>query len=284
MSVSQALENSAMAFNTKYACNFNFATFEARVEEFTFLRVIGGWVDVYKMTFDRVYKKALESASVGKLYNLNGETMLDDFEYTLIRPYANEFNHDIKHKPYVGMDRITRLEYLDKLTKEAPQNPVELYSEKYKNGELTLKQMKSTKDFKDAEREQCIEIAGYVQALENVNKSRSTIWRALHPFKDNAEKRDAEMMKKSLIEKVCGGEDVYREFAEAACRTFDGHRKANENLSASIVRAKEEMNRLQKINDVRREALHIDSFDKEPKGEVSPRVDQNITPTQKKRI
>ena len=86
MSVSQALENSAMAFNTKYACNFNFATFEARVEEFTFLRPNGGWVDVYKTTLDRMYKKSLDGAAMGAVDNLNGEAMLDDFEYTLIRP------------------------------------------------------------------------------------------------------------------------------------------------------------------------------------------------------
>jgi hypothetical protein len=51
MSVSRALEKSAKAFNTKYAYNFDFATFELRIEEFTFLRPNGGWIDVYKTMF-----------------------------------------------------------------------------------------------------------------------------------------------------------------------------------------------------------------------------------------
>ena len=60
MSVSKALENSARNFSDKYACQFDFATFESRVEELTFLRPNGGWIDVYKMMFENVYKNSLE--------------------------------------------------------------------------------------------------------------------------------------------------------------------------------------------------------------------------------
>ena len=90
MSVNQALEKSAKAFNAKYACDFDFKIFESRVEEFIFLRPNGGWIDVYKAVFDRMYKNTLEKAAVGAVHDLDGEAMLDDFEYTLIRPYANE--------------------------------------------------------------------------------------------------------------------------------------------------------------------------------------------------
>ena len=86
------------------------------IEEFTFLRPNNGWLDVYKMMFEKMYKKALEGAALGNADGLDGEAMLDDFEYTLMRPYAKENESEIKHKPYVGMDRIARLEYLDSLT------------------------------------------------------------------------------------------------------------------------------------------------------------------------
>ena len=279
MPVSEALKNSAKDFSVKYACNFDFAMFESRVEEFTFLRPNGGWLDVYKMMFDRVYKNTLENAATGALDNLDGEAMLDDFEYTLIRPYVKENESEIKHKPYIGMDRIARLEYLDRLTREAPSNPVELYTEKYKSGELSISQMHrqavSTLGGNGAERERYIELVGYIQALENANKSRSFVWRALHPFKNNAEKRDAALMKKMFIEEARGGEEFYGEISDAAHETFDGHKKAKANLAQSLICAREEMSRKQKMNDVRRESLRLDGFGEESVKEKSYRVDFN---------
>ena len=257
MSVGRLLENSARAFNEKYACDFNFTTFDENVEEYTFLRPNNGWKDVYKLTFDQMYKMALEKAVLGAVNNLNGEEMLDDFEYTLIRPYVNERNSEIKHKPYVGMDKIARLEYLDALTRHAPSSPVELYSEKYKNGELTLRQMKARQGEKDTENHRYVEIAGYVQALERVSKGRTAIWKALHPFRCNAEKKHAAHMKSVFIGEVSGGEETYERFARAACEIYDGHRRASANLAASISRAKEEINRLQKLNDAMKESLLV---------------------------
>ena len=275
MSVSEALENSARAFNMKYSCKFDFATFESRVEEFTFLRPNNGWRDVYKLVFERMYKNALESAAMGKNDNLDGEAMLDDFEYTLIRPYVNESEEEIKHRPYAGMDRIARLEYLDGLTKEAPRNPVELYTEKYKNGELTLKQMKSARDVNGTEREYYVALAGYAEAIETVNQNRSFVWRAFHPFKNSAEKRDSALMKEMLVDDTKGGEAFYKRIVEAAYETFDGHKKANANLVQSMAYAKEEMNRKQKMKDAMRESLHIEGFDKENGVLISPCVDQH---------
>ena len=282
MAVSRALEKSARDFNMKYECDFDFATFEARVEEFTFLRPNNGWVEVYKLMFDRVYKETLEKAAVGAVKNLDGEAMLDDFEYTLIRPFVNESEIEIKHKHYVGMDRLSRLEYLDRLTKESPKNSVELYAEKYKRGELTLRQMRSAAH-ESTDREQYVELAGYVQALEDVNKNRSVMWRALHPFKNSAEKRDAAFMKQMIVDGA-GGDALYGEIAAEAYETFDGHLRANENLAARTVHAKEEMNRLQKMSDVMRESLRIDCFDKELQTEKSQRVEQYKAPMRERQV
>ena len=283
MSVSKALEHSASAFNRKYACHFSFATFESRVEEFTFLRPNGGWIDVYKMTFDRMYNKALEGVATGRVDNLDGEAMLDDFEYMLIKPYVKESDNEIKHKPYAGMDSVTRLAYLDALTKQAPQTPVELYSNKYKNREISLGQMMSAQSIKDSEREHYVEISAYVQAIELVNQGRSAIWRALHPVKSNEEKRDAARMKSSLIQEV-GGEEVYRELAKAACEPFEGFQRVRANLNASMVRAEEEMRRLQKLNDVMRESIHIEGLDNAPEHDRSLRADSRITLAREKQI
>ena len=261
MPVSKALESSAKAFSKKYSCNFDFTTFESRVEEFTFLRPNGGWIDVYRAVFGRIYKNTLEKVALGKVDNLDGEAMLDDFEYTLIRPYANENKADIKHKPYVGMDRLARLEYLDKLTLEAPSNPVELYTEKYKSGELSIGQMKSALGAADSERTYYIMIAGYVQALENANSSRRFIWRATHPFRNSAEKREAALMKKHFIDEMNGDESAYVEFARAACETFEGHKRVNESLSLNRAHAIEELNRKNRMKEAMRESFGMGVFE-----------------------
>lgn len=266
MSVSKALENSARAFCIKYSCNFDFVTFESRVEEFTFLRPNGGWIDVYKAVFDLMYKKSLEKAAVGAVDSLDGEAMLDDFEYTLIRPYVKENEPEIKHKPYVGMyDRVTRLMYLDKLTKQAPSNPVDLYAEKYKSGEITAKQMleraKAVIKFTEADREHYIEAVGYVMALEGINCSRSLAWRVFHPFKNRSEKKTAELIKSMLVEKFEGGINEYEEIAADARKVFKGRLSVNASLDMSIARAREELDRKIKMNEALKGSRALDSSD-----------------------
>jgi hypothetical protein len=182
------------------------------------------------------------------------------------------------------MDRISRLEYLERLTREAPSNPVELYADKYKRGELSIKQMKSKSALDGRKQERYIEVAGYVQALENVNQSRSSGWRILHPFKNNAEIRESALMKKAFVEEIPGGEELYREAAAAACRTFVGHQRVNANLKERMIHAKEEMSRKQKMNDVMRESMRIEDFKKESLRELSPRVDSYIGLAKEKQI
>jgi hypothetical protein len=260
MAVSAALEQSARAFCSKYSCNFNFRAFEANVEEFTFLRPIGGWIDVYKRVFEKMYMQALEPALKLRDASFDGETMLDDFEFTLIRPYVKESDREIVHKPYVGMDRVSRIEYLQQLTKRAPSNFVDLYAEKYKSGKLSIEQMYSSLERGSDSRECYVEIAGCVEALENVNKSRSLVWRAFHPFKNLTEKRSSAQMKRALIERTQSSEAVYLEIAASAYDIFDGHKNASENLEHNMLRAIEEMSRTQKMNDAMRESLCIEGL------------------------
>lgn len=284
MPVSQALENSAKTFNAKYGCDFDFARFESKVEEFTFLRPIGGWIDVYKMTFERMYKRSLESVATGKTNNLDSEAMLDDFEYTLIRPYLNESENAIKHKSYVGMDRIARLEYLNELAHNAPKTPVGIYSKKYKSGEITINQMRSMQKAENDEGIRYVEIAGCVQVLEAAVKNRTAMWRLFHPFRSGAEKRAAEQMKKTLFKAVGGREDEYLELAKAAYEPYDAYQGLESGLKASLARAREEMTLNKKINGNLRESLHIEGFDEELRCELSRDVEDNPTPSRERQI
>ena len=80
MPISHALEKSAKSFCLKYSCVFSFAAFDYRVEEFTFLRPNGGWIEAYMTTFDELYKMALVGAASGTVENLDGEAMLGSLD------------------------------------------------------------------------------------------------------------------------------------------------------------------------------------------------------------
>lgn len=284
MSVSPALEKSAKDFSSKYACNFNFALFEEQIEEFTFLRPNHGWTDAYRMTFERMYRQALASMDHVGGTRLDGEEMLDDFEYTLIRPYVNEGEKEIRHKPYVGMDRISRLEYLTHLTRQAPSNAVELYADEYRRGELSIEQMRSAFVSDARDRTSCVEMAAIAQALEAVNQGRSSLWRFLHPIKNNAEKRDCTSMKQAILEEIADGGALYHEVATAAYKTFDGHERIHANLQERMIHAREEMEQKRKMNDAIRESIRIDGFGRDSLGERSLRVDSHSVPTRGKQI
>ena len=283
MSVSAALERSAKDFCLKYSCDFDFDTFGSRVEEFTFLRPVGGWIDVYKATFDGLYKKTMEKVVVGmRDDDFDAEAMLDDFEYTLIRPYVKERGDVIQHRPYVGMDdRVARLEYLDRLTKNAPSNPVALFTEKYKKGTLSIGEMlrQVTSAEKSNEKADLVEIAGYVQALENANNSRSVVWRIVHPIKNSAELREAQRMKKILSDRVAGSEEAYRDIADEARKPVEGYERLNAGLGQSIAMAREDITMKEKMNNAVRESLRIEGFDSNTVLERAPRVTQLNTPT-----
>jgi hypothetical protein len=257
MPISAALEKSAKAFCSKYACSFDFNAFEATVEDFTFLRPVSGWIDAYKSVFEKLYMQAIAPITVSGDAHLDGEAMLDDFEYTLIRPYVNESSRELDHKPYLGMDRVSRIEYLQQLTKRSPSNFVDLCAEKYKDGRLSIKQMQSKLESEIDDGERYTEIVGCIRALETVNKSRSLLWRAFHPIKNEAEKRSSERMKRVFFDLTDDSEETYSEIVNIACKTFGGYEALSAKLEQNMMCAREEMSRKQKMNDAMRESLGI---------------------------
>ena len=274
MPVSQLLEKNAKRFCLKYSCDFDFEVFESRVEEFTFLRPLVGWSDAYKETFECLYKNTLKKVVLGFAdTNIDAEAMLDDFEYTLIRPYVEKSKKEIKHKPYAGMDKISRIAYLESITKEVPSNLIELYTEKYKKGELTIKEIKASSNSDKIEGKSYVDIAAYLKALENVNNERSFIWRAIHPLKNSAEKRIPELMKKSFVSDGKDGEEFYRKSVEAAGEHFNGYERVIENLKQSMVRAREELNHKHRVNSVVRESIRIEEFEELSKQNSTPCVE-----------
>ena len=62
-------------------------------------------------------------------------------------------------------------------------------------------------------------------------------------------------MKRRLIEEAPEVGAAYEEYARAACEPFEGYQRVGETLAQSMIREREEMNRLQKLNDVMRASI-----------------------------
>ena len=82
------------------------------------------------------------------------------------------------------------------------------------------------------------------------------MWRALHPFRNGAEQREADQMKTFFINEV-NGRELYDEILRTAYETYDGHRKASANLAERMAHAREEMSQNLRLNDAMRESFGI---------------------------
>jgi hypothetical protein len=75
----------------------------------------------------------------------------------------------------------------------------------------------------------CRELASYVCALEKVNASRTLGWRMRHPFRNNAEKRDAALIRAIVNQKMGLTGEREAEF-------YAGVNKADDNLRSDLAR------------------------------------------------
>lgn len=84
-------------------------------------------------------------------------------------------------------------------------SPVERYKDLYENGELRIRDMRAYAEGLDPSEMSDEEIATALQsaqALREVNASRSVLWRIFHPFRNNAEQRDAKLIEGLISEKI----------------------------------------------------------------------------------
>lgn len=85
------------------------------------------------------------------------------------------------------------------------KSPAEKYKDLYKNGDLSIRDMREYVKSLEASKMKDEEIATAfqaAQALREVNEGRSFWWRVFHPFRNNAEKRDAKLIEDTIVEKI----------------------------------------------------------------------------------
>ena len=197
------IEAANARFNEKYGVNFNIATFEVRTQT---LKELGGTVDLnanYKGEFKRIFKMAVENLVERKIdKSFNPETMLNEFENDIMAPYrqwCKESKHDAPAVRGGWSEEDAAFEMFSAVS-DMPVTAPDMAEERYLKGELPLRKMReSMEQVKKSEvktLDQLKTLSNYALALQSVTKNRTLAWKIRHPFRNRAEQRDMDAMRK----------------------------------------------------------------------------------------
>ena len=295
--ISNELRTAALSFGAKYGCTFDFEAFEATfTTQNTELIVFNpneGWTEKCKNAFVSLYKQSLERFAYDKNATFDAEDMLDEFETELISPYV-DYNRqndvNIDHTPYFGMDRMTRLGFLDEESKKAPSSYVEFYTGKYATREIRIRDMRSIVSAIFANPDSTVEdfqkVAGFVKALEDFNNKR-TFWdRFFHPFQNRAEQKVSAKFKTMLDEKFASVGKGYGDFVYGASLDFKPLTSLQEKIKLDMrdIAIDLEIEEEDKVNESivdnepknEKEVVHFNDFGEEKIKEKSPIYEENV--------
>ena len=195
------LRSLVQKFNDKYKVNFDLDDYMTRMRTENF-------DTLYIGTFCQMLDQAIENVS--QLKDFTVSLMLLDYN-DLAVGYVNSYIRDNpKLDPPLNTIRLTKTangylsevnEYLDKKV----WSKVDAVGQKYEAREIRIRDMvresKELDRLQGQERENAAKkIAGYALALRRVNESHPRWWRIIHPFRNNAEQREARNFEKLINE------------------------------------------------------------------------------------
>ena len=246
----EMLDARAKDFNNLYKTKFNFSEFYTKITTLRNLDSKNAADIAYKGTLGAVLKDALVIACHKQSDSQNAEKsavdlmqVIQNFEESLMQPFVSECRNageKLYPQPYGGMSKKQRIELVEKIVNVSPKNDVELTEQAYKSGKIRLRDMReAVNDMpfavgKAVDRHQVQRIATFMLAIENVNKSRPLWWRIIHPFRNNAEQRDAREYK-SVLQSFGGNAlQVGEELAPKEYKTLELTRESINNAKAEL--------------------------------------------------
>lgn len=236
------IEKAAKAFNERYGVHFSIGVFEEKARTST---VIGGSTnqdDLYKNTFIELYKNAFANFVDRTIGNeLDCGKMIREFDKEIMAPYRQWCKDQAlsSPKPYGGWSTTEYLKTVSNYLSGLQKNKIGFAEERYKNGELPIRQMRaySEKLMAGANKptaEQLSTLYCYAKALKNVNESRPSSWMLRHPVRYLAESREANEFS-AYIDEVTGmnqnsASNVNNETSAIKSTYAEMMRVANDNI------------------------------------------------------
>ncbi len=283
-----ALEARAKEFNDQYRTSFDYSGFYSKLKTFNRLTTDNAADIVYKGTLGTVLKDAMVAACHSRGSAKRGERgdvdlmdVVKNFEEYLMQPFVNECKSAGEKpypKPYGGMTRMQRIELVEHMLNTTPKNDVELTERAYLKGQIRLRDIReNVNDMpfavgKGVDTHQLQRIGAFMLAIENVNKSRPVWWRIIHPFRNNAEKRDAKELRTVLNSFGGNALDVATSLAMKEYKTLEVTKESVRNAKLELEDEKRE--KLIK-NSEEKESVEV-KLDSEIKTDLSKKVDENV--------
>lgn len=199
-------EENVRGFNEKYNVHFSMETFVGKTKAFGMIKGQNAANEAYRVMFGKVCSELLTAVVGENVESADLLGALEDFETMVMAPYAaacKEQDETEYPQPYGGMSKRKQLSIIGTIVENFPKNQIELAERAYLNGETRIRDMvaftKGLVDSHDTSRLGDVKKAcAYIRALDNVNSNRSFWWKLFHPFRNNAEQRDAAVMRNLL--------------------------------------------------------------------------------------
>ena len=178
------------SFNKMYGVNVSFSKIQSDA------KTLNSVTAALRVSFIDAYKTALMKDLIKKEgESFSAQNMFKDFRQDIIQNFINE-------TPYIRRANISKnlncktsdevYGMLQNVWENIPKNQVEAVMENYLNGNIRIRDMVAVAGrFNAHSKHQQNELASYAKALKAVNDTRPLWWRIIHPFRNNAEQREA---------------------------------------------------------------------------------------------
>ena len=283
-----ALEARAKEFNEQYRTSFNYSDFYSKLKTINRLTTDNAADIVYKGTLGTVLKDAMVAACHSRGSAKRGERgavdlmdVVKNFEEYLMQPFVNECKTAGENpypKPYGGMTRMQRIELVERMLNTTPKNDVELTERAYLKGQIRLRDIRENvgdmpfAGGRGVDTHQLQRIGAFMLAIENVNKSRPLWWRIIHPFRNNAEQRDAKELRTVLNSFGGNAFNIATSLAMKEYKTLEVTKESVNNAKLELEAEKRE--KLIK-NAEEKDSIEV-NLDSEIKTDLSKKVDQEV--------
>ena len=188
-------------FNKFYGVNVSFSKIQADA------KTLNSVTAALRASFIDAYKTALLKDLIKRDgEDFRAQDMFEDFRRDIIQNFINETPYSRRANISKNLGCKTADEVygmLQNVWENIPRNQVEAVMENYLNGNIRIRDMVAVAGrFNVDNKHQQNELASYAKALKAVNDTRPLWWRIIHPFRNNAEQREAKNIEAILRDRL----------------------------------------------------------------------------------
>ena len=189
------------SFNQMYGVNVSLSKIQSDA------KALNSVTAALRASFIDAYKTVLLKDLIkrdGEVFR--AQDMFEDFRKDIIQNFIDETPYNRRANISKNLGYKTSSEVygmLKNVWDNIPTNQVDAVIENYLNGNIRIRDMVAVAGrFNSGNKHQQNELASYAKALKAVNDTRPLWWRIIHPFRNNAEQREAKNIEAILRDRL----------------------------------------------------------------------------------